>query len=311
MITDFDRAYAAGYIDGDGCFYLGAYMSTKSMIYEYSVQVPSTKKESVDWLKEKFGGSIRTISDSREIRKTIHHWKLSGKKSIEFVKQIQPFIVAKQVESQIYIEYGLNVVRNNFQPLTDDTIEHRMDLIKNIRKEKHEWNQITKDEFTSKWKTITPSIEITDIDIAYFAGLIDSEGCFRVKKWKPQKKPNNVYMISLEIGNTQKLFFEWILNRFGGSISFLTAKAKNRKNSVTWSLGAKKLNVLALRIVRFLIIKQPVCKKIIEFQQTMIPNGGDRHSDTFKNMYQKVISKREKIISEIHILNKKGHSKSS
>ena len=64
-------------------------------------------------------------------------------------------------------------------------------------------------------------------------------------------------------------------------------------------------------ISKFLIIKKPVCEKLIEFNNTIIPNGGDRHSKKFKEMYKKVLSTRETIVSEIHLFNKKGHQKSS
>jgi hypothetical protein len=49
---------------------------------------------------------------------------------------------------------------------------------------------------------------------------------------------------------------------------------------------------------------------IINFSETILPNGGDRHSDEFNQHMSSVIDKRESIINEIHILNKNLQSES-
>ena len=65
MNTDNIRAYAAGYVDGDGCIYLGKTIQKPKMItvYEYSVQIVSVKRPVLDQFKNVWGGYIiRTLS---------------------------------------------------------------------------------------------------------------------------------------------------------------------------------------------------------------------------------------------------------
>lgn len=310
MYNEFDLAYAAGYIDGDGCLYIGSYSNSNKIIYEYSIQVSSVKKESCDWLKNKFGGSIRT-KEKEGNRRTPYVWTIKNKECIELAHAIRPYLVEKQYECDIFIEFALTITQNNFQPLKEEGINDRLALIEKMRTYRHKEGFIEKNAVTKQFKGIRPSLTPTDMDIAYFAGLIDAEGCFRVKKWSVKNKPNPVYAICLEIGNTKSCFFSWIMMRFGGSISFIEAKTKNRRHSVTWSLSSKRLNFFISRIYYFLKIKKPVCKKVMDFFNTNIPNGGDRHSEAFKTSYASILNQREEIISEIHILNAKGHDSSN
>lgn len=72
-------------------------------------------------------------------------------------------------------------------------------------------------------------------------------------------------------------------------------------------LMSSQLRTFIHDIEKYLIIKKAVCNKIIEFDQTIISNGGDRHSEAFKNSFRDVITKREIIFAEIQVLNTKGH----
>lgn len=305
MFNVFDLAYAAGYIDGDGCFYIGTYQSTNSTVYEYSIQVCSVKKESTEWLKEKFGGSIR-IKEAKGNRKIPYVWTIKGQESVDFAQALLPYLIEKQPECEIYIEFGLTIIHNDFQPLKDEGILDRAALIKNMRHIRHNEGLMT-EKIAQELKIII-GICHTQRDVAYLAGLIDAEGCFRVKKWNVKNKPNPIYTICLEIGNTKKYFFRELLSKFGGSLNYIEAKSDNRRNSAIWTVSAKRLNYLLDRIHSFIKIKKPVCEKIIEFYKTNLPNGGDRHSESFKKRYQDIRQLREQIVSEIHILNAKGHN---
>lgn len=163
---------------------------------------------------------------------------------------------------------------------------------------------VTKEKVNSL-KKIGQHIEPTEDDYAYLAGIIDSEGCFRIKKWKPKDKPNYVYAINLEIGNKRFPIFPWLTERFGGNTGFYYSKNIIKPMAI-WTISAKSLTDIIHHIYPFLICKKEVAKKIIEFTKTILPNGGDRNSETFKESYARVIETREKIVNEIHKLNLKG-----
>ena len=299
-------SYTAGYIDGDGCFYLGTYIQKPKLItvYEYSIQSVSVKKQVLDIFCMHFKGCVRKKPD-KERHKTAYCWTIKNKKSLEFALKIHPYLIDKKLQCQMYIEFFDYIYKNKFRTVDPLVIEKRNNLIAEIRKEKHMNNLVTEEKVASikeKAKTIT----INDrLDYPYFAGLMDSEGCFRIKRWKPKNKPNEVYTIAIEVGNTRFPILEWLIERFGGSVCFIPAK-KNKRASATWSISAAALYDILPKIRPYLITKQEVCDKLIEFQKTILPNGGDRHSELFRALFEKRREVRERIVAEIHEFNLKG-----
>ncbi|HVW99268.1 MAG TPA: hypothetical protein VHA52_02340 [Candidatus Babeliaceae bacterium] len=305
MERDNIRAYAAGYIDGDGCIYLGKTTQKPGMItvYEYSVQIVSVKRAVLDHFKEIWDGYVRK-KPSKPRHKDAFCWTIKGRISAYFIQNIQFFLVEKNAQASMLLHFSTLIHHNKFNLVEQTTVDEREKLIKDIRKEKHMNNKVTKeviDALKDKQFTVTP----TDTDFPYLAGLIDSEGCFRIKKWKPHNKPNHVYNISVEIGNTKLPILPWLVERFGGSVVFIPAKA-NKKASATWTLSAASLYKILPKIRPFLFIKKDVCDKLIEFQQTILPNGGDRHSELFRALFENRREVRERIIEEVHKLNLKG-----
>jgi len=297
--------YTAGYLDGDGCFYLGKTIQKPKMItvYESSVQCVSVKREVLELFKEQFGGYI-SEKPPKKNHKPAFCWTIKQSASACMANAIQPFLVDKAVAAKIYCEFCRLIGFNDFEKVPSNIIEKRNNLINEIRKDRHMNNFVTKEsiEEVNKNKCIkTPQ----DADYVYLAGLIDSEGCFRIKKWQPKNKPNEVYAIVLEIGNTKLPILPWLTERFGGHVQYISPR-KNKRASATWSIAAKTLFAILPKIRPFLIGKQPVCDKLIEFQDTILPNGGDRHSELFKALFERRREVRERIIGEIHELNHKG-----
>lgn len=299
------RAYAAGYVDGDGCIYLGKYIQKPKMIvvYEYSVQIVSVKKPVLDFFKNTFGGTIRKKPWKKNHR-TAYCWTIKGRPSAYFIQAIHLFLIDKNKQANMMLYFGSLIAHNEFKRVDQTKINEREKLIKDIRKERHMNDHITKEVvegLKNKQFTVTP----TDIDYPYLAGLIDSEGCFRIKKWKPKNRTNHVYNITVEIGNTKLPILPWLVERFGGSVVFIAPKS-NKKASATWTLSAAALYEILPKIRPFLMNKQEVCDKLIEFQKTILPNGGDRHSELFRALFEKRREIRERIIQEVHEFNLKG-----
>jgi hypothetical protein len=298
-------AYAAGYVDGDGCIYLGKTTQKPKMIvvYEYNVQITSVKRPVLDLFKSIWGGSIQK-RPYKPGHRDAFCWTIKGRISTYFIQDINYYLVEKHQQAHFLVMFSHLVHCNNFQTVEQTIIDEREDLINKIREERHLNNHVTKEaieQLKERQYAVTP----TEIDYPYLAGLIDSEGCFRIKKWKPKNKPNHVYNITVEIGNTKIPILPWLVERFGGSVVFIDAKA-NRKASATWTLSAAALYEILPKVRPFLTIKQEVCDKLIEFQKTILPNGGDRHSELFKALFEKRIEIRERIIKEVHEFNLKG-----
>ena len=310
MNYNIELAYAAGYIDGDGCLYIGRTEGKKSIVYEYSVQVSSVNPDIINWFKQRFGGAIRAKERIKN-HKQPHVWTIKNRECIDLVKDIQPFLIAKHRESHYFMELALHIVDNNFQPLTKDAIEHREIVIANKRK-LAALDTIERNMVTEEWKNnIIPLPDpIKATDFAYLAGLIDAEGCFRIKHYTRKNRPNKVYNTCLEIGNTNKNFFSWLLEHFGGSVYFVESRECNKKHSATWIIQAKALSKILPEVIPYLKHKRPMAEKLMNFLNSTLSNGGDRHSIRSKEAYAAILQQREALVQDIHILNAKGHKDS-
>lgn len=300
MIKEF--SYLAGYLDGDGCFYMGTTNQKPKniLIFEYNIQIVSVEMPNLEnFLKH--GGFIRK-KHRRVNHKTPYFFCM--KKCKDFIYNIYPYLIDKKEQAFYMIELIKSIESSNYQSPSEQVINHRFFLIHKNREEK--MSQFITKEKIDFIKNIKPSIKPSESDFAYLSGFIEAEGTFRIKKWKPKNKPNYVYNISLEIGNTRFPIFSWLMDRFGGNISFIPPK-KTKRAAAIWSLQSDSLaDILPILYNHLRTRKKHVCEQLIEFTKTVLPNGGDRHSAEFKIRMDAVIQKREQIVETVHQLNKKG-----
>lgn len=305
-LTQVQLAYIAGFIEGDGCFSIARYFSKQDgYVYEYKLAAYNTNEGIMIWFKKNIGGYYRKVKTSPRWKKPFH-WSIKNKEAIKLVELLLPYLVAKQEEASLWVKYAQNIIPNKTNKRTQETIDFRMGLIDDIRKVRKSKNIVTRAD-CSGYGSILPKTKPSEIDFAYLAGLTDAEGCFRIHRHIKKNKPNRVYATSLEIGNTNSLFFPWLIARFKGHTHFNKNSDPTRKTAATWCIQAAQLRTILGDLVKYLIIKRPVCEKIIEFDNTNIKNGGDRHSKQFKESYKSILIKREEIFAQIQALNTKGH----
>lgn len=297
-------AYLAGYIDGDGCLYIGTYIQKPKniIVYDCSIQISSVCLQVIQYFKAEHSGSYRKMP-FRQRHRDAYCWTIKGQQARKIAEACFQFMTDKQISASYFIKVLYSIKFNKFRQVNYFLHIYRQYFINKIKQEKHMNNWVTEEKVRNigTRNTVKPSEE----NFAYLAGLIDAEGCFRIGKFKRRGKPNYDYSIRLEIGNTRFPIFPWLFARFGGAIS-LTKASTRKKACATWTLTAFALSQLIPKILPYLRVKKEAAIKLMEFYDTTLPNGGDRHSDEFKKAYQCTIEKREEIISEIHKLNLKG-----
>lgn len=295
--------YLSGYIDGDGCFRANiTKQKSGQLVYERSITITSVKQEPIILFKELVGGFISTDHKKGNVRR-IYVWTVKNGEAINTAKKILPFLVLKKKFCEFFITYCESIFP--CQRIPKERRNLRNDLIQSMRNEMHSEGEITQsliDTLKETGKTLEP----TEQDFIYLAGLIDAEGCFRVSKRFRKSTNIWIYNTCLEIGNTRIELIKWLYDRFGGSLCYLSSKRENRRNSCTWSCHAQILYPILEKVVDYLINKREVCEELIKFQNTILKNGGDRHSTSFKEKYALVCQEREVIIERIHKLNRKG-----
>jgi LAGLIDADG DNA endonuclease family protein len=296
--------YLAGYIDGDGCFRVN--MTTQksgTIVYERSITVTSTCKDSINFLKTFLGGNV-TSQQKKGNRKKTYTWTVKSKLSYLIALKIKNFLICKRNQCELYIKYCENLSKTNYQKVSIQNIEERNDLIYRIREDIHDCDLLSKEQIQELKKypmIIEPSID----DYFYLSGLIDAEGCFRIVKRFRKSSNSFIYNTELAIGNVKFSIIEWLFHRFGGSLTF---KLKNfpSRNFACWSIHSKSLVPIIKNVKDFLIVKKKVCQELINFQNTVLKNGGKRSSVRFKELFKSICKERDLIIERVHILNHRG-----
>jgi len=290
--------YFAGYLDGDGCFYLGKTILKKNnrVKYKSAVVVSSTDKGIIKSFQFEYGGFCHLKKLRKKGHRLIYQFVIHGEKALHLTKTVKPFLIEKKEEAQMFC---------NFIEKTSKT--KKCSLIAQLKEIKRSKNLIFEKDKKALNKII-PSSKVIENDFAYLAGFIDAECCLSITSEKPKNKPNLTYKIYLCCNNSKLPIFPWLIEKFGGSIFFIHRKKKNKKhrNQFMWRISGKTLSEILPKIYPFLKYKQPVCKKLMEFYKTILPNGGDRQSKAFKQSYAKVLAKRADIKSQVHLLNAKG-----
>lgn len=89
-----DLAYAAGYFDGEGSFYLRYTPSQKC----WKATIMSSDPKTLQWFYELFGGSFRQNNNNQSswIKKQMYSWELSGHGTYAFVLAVLPYLKYKR-----------------------------------------------------------------------------------------------------------------------------------------------------------------------------------------------------------------------
>jgi hypothetical protein len=287
--TDF--AYAAGYIDGDGCFFIGSIKI--SPFFQDTFTIITTHLENAEWFHKHFKGNIHIKSLNQKNRKISYHFVFT-KQGYEDLKNIYPFLVEKRLECLTFLQFR----DLEFKDQRKKLINQMYDL-KNIS------NLIPisiKESVESIRNTITPSQE----DFAYLAGFIDAECSLDIQKRMQKRGTNPNYRMQIQCNNTKAPCFFWLSQRFGGQFHFLDkSKIQNARNQMCWRLSDSSLTPLLNGVYPFLKYKKPICKQLIEFsKQIYIRKGSPSpNSPQYADFYRPILETREKIYHIVRSLN--------
>ncbi len=119
-----------------------------------------------------------------------------------------------------------------------------------------------------------PLKELTPMQLGYIAGIIDGEGCIRIR----QNGKTGNGCVSLHVANTDLEVLN-ILKEWTG-LGFVYQSRKKKYNSNTcralyaWELSPKDCNELLVVISDLLIIKQKQAKYALLYQQLIVEGKG-------------------------------------
>lgn len=94
--------WAAGFIDGEGCIGLSRQKQPASAVgyyYKVTLQVGQKARKPLDFLSDLFGGTVRQNPSG------YYYWMLSSRKAVAALVEIEPFLVFKNSQAKIVIEF--------------------------------------------------------------------------------------------------------------------------------------------------------------------------------------------------------------
>lgn len=245
--TDF--AYAAGYIDGDGCFSI-------ANNFTYSLSICTIHIENAKWFKDRFEGTFSRRSPRDNTRKEVFTFRFNTK-GLKILPEIERFLVEKKEECDL------------FKKCADVFLRRDKEIFfLEMKRLKNECNLIfhtMKQEVSSIEKSIIP----TEEDFAYLAGFIDAECSLDILRRKQPRGGQYSYVAQIQCNNTKLPFFKWVAQRFGGNFYFVNnSKYSNRRNQMIWRLRGKDCYPILEKVSHFLNHKKPICDEIIKLRET-------------------------------------------
>lgn len=94
--------YIAGFFDGEGSISILKYRKSDKWNYSYFLQVSIGQKdgETLDWVKDHFGGNVYQVK-----RDGSYYWTITNNKAYLFIKKIVSFLQYKKPQAKLAIKF--------------------------------------------------------------------------------------------------------------------------------------------------------------------------------------------------------------
>jgi len=150
-------AYAAGFIDGEGCIRISKRnpRNNRSISYNLLMMIFQKDGQIMDWLIGNFGGLVyKRIKDEADQNTYghgwVYEWRLSERQAYELLKKLVPFLKYKKPQAELAIRFyerrifeNKNKRDNNkrFIRLTDEEINKREEIYQQMKSLKKIYHQ--------------------------------------------------------------------------------------------------------------------------------------------------------------------------
>jgi len=125
-MTETEKAYIAGFVDGEGCIQL----QKKKVPGQYCLRfrITQTDKPILDWIQLCTGhGTVRRWSLQSERHKERYEWYCGGEKALEILYAIYPYLKLKKLQAEIAFKFGKTMQRSGHH-LSEDNRIYRQSL---------------------------------------------------------------------------------------------------------------------------------------------------------------------------------------
>lgn len=107
---------------------------------------------------------------------------------------------------------------------------------------------------------------LADVDRAYFAGIMDGEGCVTIARAKKGKW--SYYTLFLSMACTDPSLMIWIIEKFGGRVAPRTKCKTNRKDVWVWRVASREAEAVLRQIEPFMVVKRDQARLALAFRDS-------------------------------------------
>lgn len=142
---------------------------------------------------------------------------------------------------------------------------------------------------------------ITDLQKAYFAGMIDGDGCISIIK------EHSSYTIQVTVLMTRKEVPELLHSLYDGRLS-THSRQENHKDVWCWRVSYQKAENFLLDIQPFLILKSEQCRLALDLRKHILESQMTRGLNRNEAKDTEILQYRESLKQRMNILNKRGRN---
>lgn len=130
MITDVERAYLAGFFDGEGCISIvedGSGVTANSPKLYLATNVSSCDKYILDYWADKTEiGKVSVGTKARGNARTGYQWQATGQSAVDLLWLIYPYLNIKKEQADVAFKFQETMFRKtDGKRLSDDVLRQR------------------------------------------------------------------------------------------------------------------------------------------------------------------------------------------
>jgi hypothetical protein len=150
--------------------------------------------------------------------------------------------------------------------------------------------------------------------LAYFAGVVDGEGCISIHRTKarPIVGLSTRYSVSVTVGNTSRELIARLVTAFdAGSVIYRYASRRKRA-CYLWSLSSGPARIVLEALMPYLIVKREQAVTVLEFIDGFESHKGARRGSFGGTRVSEVeLARRAALYDRIRELNRVGNPSQS
>jgi len=137
-LTKWEKAYAAGLFDGEGCVCVymrksGTAHGRKDRALRTNLIITGTDLRPLQWLQERWQGSVK-IWTPRPNHKAVGAWRVFSNQADIFARDIRPYLLVKAEQLDLWMEARKMMYSPGFMPggLPEDEVAARRALVAKV-----------------------------------------------------------------------------------------------------------------------------------------------------------------------------------